>query len=130
MEKFINLQRSPITEEGNLESNEKHEFTVEEIRGVLKDLLDGKDRLDLAITERIENIKGELTSLTFASGEKETIEGIEHEISYLLTIAGQRYTSDGSPGRVISKTFLTKDYDNGEFYSEEIADYIDGHWEK
>ena len=109
------------------ESKETHEFSLEEIRGLLKQI-DGKEHLDLTAGERIENIKGELMSLTFMSGEKETIEGEEHEISYLLTLAGQRYKSDGTPGRTVSKTFLTKDYDEGMYLSEEVADHIDGAW--
>ena len=111
----------------NIESKEKHEFTLEEIRNLLKNI-DGKEHVDLAIVERIENIKGELISITFSNGENETIEGAERKISYLLTLAGQRYKIDGSEGRFISKTSLSKDFDEGVFYSEDIAHYIDNKW--
>lgn len=110
----------------NIELKEKHNFTIKEISQLLK-RIDGKERPDLAIEESIKNIKGDLMSIVFTNGEKETKEGSESIITYLLTLAGQRYKSDGTSGRMVSKTFLTKDYDDG-FYSEELADYVDGEW--
>ena len=128
MEKFINLQRSPVSEGGNIESKEAHEFTVEEIRQLLKSI-DGKERPDLAVTERMENIKGELMSLILESQEKEIRKTREFRVSYSLVVAGQRYMPDGTPGRVVSQTFLTRDFDETNGYSsEEVADYIDGAW--
>jgi hypothetical protein len=127
MEQFPNFQRMPDATEGGMESKEKREFTVEEIGNLLKQI-DGKERPDLLIVERKENIKGELMFICFTNNEKETIEGEEHDVTYLLTVAGQRYNNDGTPGRVISNTFLTKDYDNGMFSSELLADHINGEW--
>ncbi len=109
------------------ESKESHEFTVEEIRGLLKKI-DGKEHLHLDIKERVENIKGELMSMTFSTDEREKIEGVEYEISYQLTLAGQRYKKDGTPGRMVTQTFLTKDYDDGMEYSDQMADHVDGQW--
>ena len=115
------------TQTDKMESKEQHEFTVEEIRNLLK-MIDGNERPNLAVGETIKNIKGELMSVTFTSGEIENIEGEDHEITYLLTLAGQRYKADGTEGRFVSKTFLTKDYDEGMYMSEEVADHIDGAW--
>lgn len=120
-------QRMPDPIEGGIEKKENHEFTVEEIRGLLKKI-EGKEHVDLAVKEKIENIKGELMSVVFSSGEKETIDGMESEITYLLTLAGQRYNKDGTLGRMVSKTFLTKDYDDGMSGSEEFADYVNCEW--
>jgi hypothetical protein len=109
------------------ESKETHEFTLEEIRSLLTKI-DGQEHLNLAIKERVENIKGELMSITYSTDERVRIDGMEYEISYLLTMAGQRYTKDGKPGRTVSQTFLTKDYDDGMLYSDQWADYTNGEW--
>lgn len=106
---------------------ERREFAVEEICQLLK-TIDGKEHPDLVMGERVENIKGELMAVTFTTGEKETVEGIEHEITYLLTFAGQRYNADGSEGRLVSRTYLTKDLDDGRFWSDELADYVNNEW--
>ena len=117
-----------VTDNGRgLETKETKEFTVGEISALLK-VIDGKERLNLSIEERIENIKGELMAIVFTANEKETDEeGNEFVISYLLTLPGQRYESDGTPGRVVDYPFLAKDYDGG-VYSKELADYKDGKW--
>ncbi len=133
--KFNNeaFQMSPLpTEPGDnmhagTESKEVHEFTLEEIRNLLTKI-DGQEHSNLAIKERVENIKGELMSITYSTNERERIDGMEYEISYLLTMAGQRYTKDGKPGRTVSQTFLTKDYDDGMLYSDQWADYANGEW--
>lgn len=64
----------------------------------------------------------------FTNNESEVIEGADREITYHVTIAGQRYKADGTEGALITKTFITKNYDDGMFDSKEIADYIDGKW--
>lgn len=128
METMPNIQRMPDSSEGGaLESKEKHEFSLEEIKKVLMQI-DGKERPNLDIKERKENIKGELMFIEFSDGEKEIIGDEEHDVTYLLTVAGQRYKADGSEGALLTKTFLTKNYDDGMFDSKELGDYIDGAW--
>lgn len=127
MQEFMRREMSPITEGQGIESQETHEFSVEEIQQVLKNM-DGQEHPDLMIGEKIENIKGELTSMIFNSNEMKFIEGANRRISYSLNLAGQRYKTDGTPGRLVSRTFLTKDYDEAEFYVEDVAEYIDGTW--
>ncbi len=111
----------------NIESKESHTFSVEEIRDLLKKI-DGKERPNLAIKEKSENIQGELMCITFINKERDTVGGVECEVSYMVTVAGQRYLPDGSPGRMTSKTFLTKDYDEGKVHTDQLADYINGEW--
>lgn len=117
----------PTVSEGNVESMEKRKFTVEEIQQLLK-TIDGKERTDLVITERAENIKGELIYMVFTSAEKEIKEGKECRTSYLLTLPGQRYKSDGTVGRMITRTSLERTFPDDEFWAEQAADYIDGKW--
>jgi hypothetical protein len=127
MEKFNNFNKKESGKEQNSESKENHEFTIEDIKNLLK-RIDGKEHPDLVIKEKIENIKGETTSIVFTDNEKEMIENKEHEITYLLTLPGQRYKPNGTEGRLITETVLTKDYDDGMFFSEKIAYYSDGKW--
>lgn len=124
MEKFTSMGGGH-----NLETKDKEEFTVEKISKLLN-VIDGKERPNLFIEEEIKNIKGELMAIVFTDNEKETDkEGKESAISYLLTLPGQRYKSDGSPGRVVDYPFLTRDYDGGA-YSEMLAVYKEEKWNK
>lgn len=124
MENFI-----PASDGNKIELKEKRVFTIDEIREILK-TIDGKEHPNLSIEEEIKNIKDELMAIVFTDNEKETDrEGKESAISYLLTLPGQRYKSDGTPGRIIDYPFLTKDYDGGA-YSEMLAVYKEGEWTK
>lgn len=105
-----------------IEQKEKREFTIEDIRQLLK-TIDGKERHTLVIEEEIKNIKGELTSIIFTDNEIED----GSEVSYLLTLPGQRYKKDGTPGNLGEETLLTKDYDGG-IYSKKLAEYREGKW--
>lgn len=84
--------------------------------------LDGADHSNLSIRENIRNIKGELISVVLSGDETEIVAGVKHKVTYTITLAGQRYKADGTPGRLVSTTFLTKDLDDGEFYSEVLVD--------
>ena len=103
------------------ESEGEHIFTAEEIGELLR-------IPNLTVRERLKDSEGKLAAIVFGSDEKETIDGVECEITYTLTLPGQRYKTDGSPGRMVSATFLSRDYGDGPLYSEELASFVDGEW--
>ncbi len=120
-----------ILNENNLllESKEDHEFSLEEVRNVLKEI-EGKEHPNLSILEEKKTIKGNVMYICFTDGEKEMVGDEECEISYLLTIAGPRYKSDGSEGVEVIRTSISKDYNEGMNGSEELADFKNGQWIK
>jgi hypothetical protein len=127
MEKAIDLSMDPNTKEWAIDSLESEKFVIETIRTHLASI-DGKERPDLTILEKKENIKGEPLFVVFTNGEKEVVDGIEHEVTYLLTLAGQRYKADGTAEALVAKTFLTKNYDDGMAGSDELGDYVNKEW--
>lgn len=112
-----------------LESKEDHEFSLEEVRNVLKEI-EGKEHPNLSILEEKKTIKGNVMYICFTDGEKEMVGDEECEVSYLLTIAGPRYKKDGTEGVEVIRTSISKDYNEGMSGSEQLGDFKNGQWTK